>query len=1146
MVAGISNKARVQQGFDLLAEALEPFVDEVMTVAAEPPATDWVKLLERRDAAKFGTNRVYAKNDPQIQLRMITEEWRAGFKDRLSRADQSIASLLRDHRNRLAHNQAFSADDTTHVLDLIERLLTAVNDVERAATVRKLRKDHDATVRDAENRKAAKEAQSFTGVVGQLSPGQTLKPWRQVVQPHVDVRTGNFYNAQFQADLHQVAQRTEENEYSDSVAFFQRTFLTEGLKKLLANAARRWAEDPNADPVINLQTNFGGGKTHSMLALYHLASGRPRDQYPQDVQDLLEEIAQPSKKIKVVTLVGNKISASTGVDYEDEQGTVTARTFWGQLAWQLGGRTAYERVAIDDESATNPGQKLEDLIRENSPCLILIDEWVSYARELYGKDDLIGGTFDTQFGFAQTLTEAVTAVPGAQLVISIPASEKLGTPTGTEADQGLSDVEVGGMHGRQALKRLQQVVGRIDFNWRPATPEETFEIVRRRLFETPSAEGRADIAVVARAFVDYYRLHGGEFPRECSEVAYERRIAACYPIHPQLFDRLYKDWSTLHRFQLTRGVLRVMSTVVHALWSKSHDADPLIMPGSMPLDVSEVSTELTGYLDDSSWRTIVETDVDSNTAVPVQIDEMRTTFGGRRVTRRLARAIFFGSAPLAQSEHKGIERQYVWLGTAIPGDTLGNFGSALDLLAQRATYFYPESGRYRYNTAPSITKKAQDHAERLRTEPEVVWQELVKRLRIQAEESGPFKRVHPAPEDTSEVPDFEEARLVLLHPRTAHGYRETDSAAQQFVADCLKQRGSAQRINVNQLVFLAPDKKRLEELEDAVRYYLAWKDVVGKAGPEALNLNAQQANMAKAQCADFDRTVDLRISAAYIWVLYPKQQEPNRPYKVDSTTKAEGSEPNLAKRVYEVLRRKDELVDKYGSYPIRMQLDGPLRKVWESGHVAVGTLWDFYRKYPYLDRLRDRSVLETALQSAMDQVLWEIQGFALADGYDEATGLYAGLAIPPSDTFGIPTDTTLIVRPAIAEEQRRRERELADRERERPTPEGETDDTASDDSSEIEDEDGSKEKPDPQPEPQVVRNARFFGVFSVDPSRASRDFGKVAQEVLQHLQSLPGATLTIKVEIEATHPEGYPDDKARTVTENARTLKFDDYGFENE
>ena len=181
----------------------------------------------------------------------------------------------------------------------------------------------------------------------------------------------------------------------------------------------------NASPVWNLQTNFGGGKTHSMLALYHLLSGTPLAEYPDEVRKVLGGVTLPAARRAV--LVGNHIAAGKGSDKPD--GTHVS-TLWGELAWQLGlaaggeaeARRAYEMVRDADETRSNPGAALGTLIAAYAPCLILIDEWVAYARQLYGRDDLAGGSFDTQFTFAQTLTEAVKAVPGAQLVVSIPAS----------------------------------------------------------------------------------------------------------------------------------------------------------------------------------------------------------------------------------------------------------------------------------------------------------------------------------------------------------------------------------------------------------------------------------------------------------------------------------------------------------------------------------------------------------------------------------------------------------------------------------------------------------------------------------------------------------------------------------------------------
>src|SRR5262249_31131353 len=236
-------------------------------------------------------------------------------------------------------------------------------------------------------------------------------------------------------------------------------------------------------------------------------------------------------------------------------------TLWGELAWQLGGKKAYAKLKADDQEGTSPGDRLRELFNEYSPCLILIDEWVAYARQLHDQSDLPAGSFETQFTFAQALTESAKLAKSCLLVISLPASDTQGSPH-TQAD----DVEVGGQRGREALDRLRNVVGRVESSWRPASAEEGFEIVRRRLFAPLSDPAQfKDRDVVARAFADFYRAHIQESPPDCRDVDYEKRIRAAYPIHPEIFDRLYTDWSTLVKFQRTRGVLRLMAAVIHSL-----------------------------------------------------------------------------------------------------------------------------------------------------------------------------------------------------------------------------------------------------------------------------------------------------------------------------------------------------------------------------------------------------------------------------------------------------------------------------------------------------------------------------------------------------------------------------------------------------
>lgn len=400
-----------------------------------------------------------------------------------------------------------------------------------------------------------------------------------------------------------------------------------------------------------------------------------------------------------------------------------------------------------------------ELFRQYGPCLILIDEWVAYARQLHDAQDLPGGTFETQFTFAQTLAESAKAVPGCLLVVSLPASDVGGISPHVVAE----DVEVGGLRGREALQRLRNVIGRIESSWRPATAEESFEIVRRRLFK-PTTDPDAFIArdLTARVFVEYYRKHSAEFPRECSEQAYEERIKKAYPIHPEVFDQLYGSWSTLAKFQRTRGVLRLMASVVHQLW-ESNDKSPLILPASVPLDVSTVQEELTRHLSDN-WAPIIEKEVDGLESLPRKLDAQNSNLGKYSACRRVARTIFLATAPIQSAANQGIEDRRVKLGCAMAGEPPAVFGDALRRLAANGTHLYQDGVRYWYSTRPTVTKLARDRAEGLKRHPDQVEAEMLRRLKQAARERDRFAAVHVCPSSAHDVSDEPETRLVVLDP----------------------------------------------------------------------------------------------------------------------------------------------------------------------------------------------------------------------------------------------------------------------------------------------------------------------------------------------------------------------------------------------
>jgi predicted AAA+ superfamily ATPase len=297
-----------------------------------------------------------------------------------------------------------------------------------------------------------------------------------------------------------------------------------------------------------------------------------------------------------------------------------------------------------------------------------------------------------------------------------------------------------------------------------------------------------------------------------------------------------------------------MAAVIHSLWEKG-DRNPLILPANISIDDSRVQFELTRYLSDN-WVPVIEKDVDGPNSLPLRMDGEVPNLGKFAACRRVARAIYLGSAPTTAAAHRGIEDRQVKLGCVMPGESPAVFGDALRRLAGAATYLYQDGPRYWYSTQPTVTKLAEDRAEQLKRDPDKVVQELDGRLRADLHKAGDFSRIHPLPQSGQDVPDDLDARLVVLgidHPYSKEG----NSAAEVASKAILESRGNTPRLYRNTLVFLAVDKTRLQDLDEAVRYYLAWESIL--AEKEKLNLDPQQVKQAETQRAAADSTVTARI-----------------------------------------------------------------------------------------------------------------------------------------------------------------------------------------------------------------------------------------------------------------------------------------------
>jgi predicted AAA+ superfamily ATPase len=1103
----VTNRDRVGKALEILGVGLAPFVERELKAVLN---TKWQDALTDGPPKAGGKKTAQPKlSDPHVLLGAMWNQWNNVFARTLGHAERSLVSELRDIRNRWAHNEAFAGNDAYRALDSMSRLLSAVS-APQAAEVEQMRMDLLRVQFDEQRRSEMRKA-SFQPTEGKPQGG--LLPWREVVTPHPDVSSGKYQQAEFAADLWQVYQNEGSDEYKHPTEFFRRTFLTEGLKQLLERGLARLAGQ-GGDPVVELQTNFGGGKTHSMLALWHLFSGTPASELP-GVEELVKESGVPiAKGVRRAVVVGIKIPP--GQPQKKPDGCIV-RTLWGEIAWQLGGKEAFKLVKEADETATSPGDLLKDLFNKYAPCLILIDEWVAYARQLHDDTDLPAGTFDTQFTFAQTLSESAKAAKQTLLVVSVPSS----------------DNEAGGEWGRKALDRLKNVIGRVESSWRPASPDEGFEIVRRRLFQPLTNEGAKQRDAVARAFSELYGQQQQEFPAECREADYERRIKMAYPIHPELFDRLYNDWSTLDKFQRTRGVLRLMAAVIHSLWNRD-DKNLLILPATVPVDDQRVQFELTRYMDDQ-WVPVIEKDVDGSNSLPLTLDRDNPNLGRYSACRRVARTIYVGSAPLQRAANRGIDDRHVKLGCVQPGETVATFGDALRRLTDAATYLYVDGKRYWYSTVPTVTRLAEDRASQLSDHD--VEDEIQKRLREETRSRADFSKVH-ACVSSGDVPDEREVRLVILGPDHPNTAKNATSPARIEAAAILESRGNSPRNYKNMLVFLAADATRLKELQNAVRQFLAWKSIWDER--ETLNLDGFQMKQAETKRRTADETVEVRVPETYQWMLVPGQPDPKG--KVEWTEIRLQGQDSLATRATKKLKNEDLLWVQVGSARLRQELDRvPL---WRGDHVSIKQLVEDMARYLYLPRLRDDDVLLAAIHEGLERLTWKAETFAYADSWDEANHRYKGLKAGQSVRVLL-DGQSLLVKPEAADAQMQAE---AKKQTEASATAGAEAPGAT--TGAVHSGAGGKQTSKPgdstggvvTPPPLQLR--RFHASVKIDPLRLGRDAAQIAEEVVQHLTRILGAQVEITLEIQANLPEGASEKLVRDVTENCRTLRFDSYGFE--
>jgi hypothetical protein len=1099
---------RVNNGLYHLQRGLTPFVEARMKAVR---GANWLQYASRAQGAA-----PKSELDPYGLLKTMIDNWREVFDEAFSRNEKhrvrNFTSMALEARNATSHlSIPLQDDEALRYLDAMHQLLKSVKASEKE--VAELKRLYDAQRHSGVAAVSAVPATAApppqpkldlpAGETPESGPSKALRPWIEVALPHPDVIANRFKEAEFAADLFAVDAGHATEDYATAENFFRITFPTEGLKRVLTSTLQRLA-GVGGDPVIGLQTAFGGGKTHTMLAMYHLANSADLGRL-EGVSAIAKAAGVTSwRKANVAVFTGS----SKGPDVSLNLGKgPKVHTLWGYLAWKLLGQKGLDIVQEAEAARTNPGSELFiSLLKGAAPCVILLDELVLYARQL--PDD----RFEALLSFIQSLTEAAKLVPGVLVVGSLIESQS----------------EAGGPKGVQALLRLERVFGRVQSSWQPAAGDETYEIIRRRMFQTLDTDGERARDETVKAFHDLYRKNAAEFPPEAKDGRYLELLRVSYPIHPELFDRLSKDWASLPTFQRTRGVLKLMANVVGVLWQQQ-TRDPLITPARVPLANERVRASVL-YPLDGAFNAVVDREVDGDGSLPSQLEANPS----RRITQaraatRSARAIFLGTAPHAGGPNAGINAQSLRLACAEPGDQLAIFGEALRELTVSAAYLYEEAGRYWFSTQPTLNRDADNRAKALPVHE--VDAAIVQVLHDDARHKGGFHRVFPAPDDPISIDEADSLSLVILGPSTPHSGKGTaKSAATDAAADTLMRCRASQRRYRNTLLFAAPDEALLATAREALRKALAWESIV-KDDRLQQQLTQGQAADAKEKAKNHRSGAETAVRLAWSHILFPVKTDSTAAgsaFDLDHLSVTDRDRAAIPTAVYDKAKSDGVVQEKLGPDALRLHL----KPLWpeDKPHLPIAEIKLWFASYVYLPKLRDRVVLETAIRDAVAKL---DPSFGYADGFDEASGSYAGLMWAKAPPIQMQTNA-LLVRSDVALEHLRRSDATAVATGAPTAGTGSPGDAPRP-------ADGGTSAPAGPTQPR-----RFYGSVEIDMVRPIKSFDSIFNAVVMELQRTQGAKVTLTLDIKAEAPNGFAEGDVGVVRDNARQLKFkaESTGFE--
>ncbi|MBB4069231.1 hypothetical protein GGQ18_001815 [Salinibacter ruber] len=642
-----------------------------------------------------------------------------------------------------------------------------------------------------------------------------MPSWYTVAPPHDDIKEGDFDESVFAAKLGDVVSGDAPPDYSDPYAFFQKTYLTKGLENLLQSVYRK-LEHGKGPGVVELQTPFGGGKTHALILAYHYLNNgsRVEDKLPDDVGLLSPNIS---------AIVGTDVNASKGF----RSGDLVRHTLWGEIAHQLGGEQAYSAIASNDKDRLAPGEDdIQDVLEPLQPFVILLDEVLEYVVKAHGIE-VGGSTLGAQtLSFLQELTQAVSGLDRGLLLGTLPSSEQ----------------EDFSPDKQNNLAKVEKIFGRLEAIYTPVEGEEIYSIIRRRLFDSPD---EVEVRSIVDDYIQTYQQNKGDLPSKVTAGNFREKMELAYPFHPDVIDLLYEKWSTFSTFQRTRGALRLLARVAEDLYQRE-EAIGLILPGDINLEEPSIRQEFLRHIG-NEYEGIIDSDIAGDNAKSQRLDDENKSWN--HMAQRNATSIFLHSFAADQGE-QGIELPHIRLDVSRPDTPIALVANVLHEQRNELWYLNNKGQEYHFSNVPNlnrvvIDKKNQVQRPRVRKELKTYIQK----------ELGNKLSTYLWPSSGDEIPDNTELKLAVLDPD--ENYQDRD------LRRWVDKKGQSYRTYKNTIIFAVPNSDRHLRFEDEIKDYLALQDIAGGIAKGEQSVLEEQQEKVKRRIDDLTDEFPRKVREMY-------------------------------------------------------------------------------------------------------------------------------------------------------------------------------------------------------------------------------------------------------------------------------------------